>query len=189
VTKDYKRGEHGAGWNDERVELATKLFKEGLSASQIAARLGGVSRNAVIGKLNRAGVTTKRARVYSPSKQAKPNNHIWRAAKAAKKTAAMLKSPKAVKLDLSELRRIEAEMNAAPPGVGLARKGIVDLGAHDCRWPIGDPLQTDFHFCGLTKLDGIAYCEFHARKAFQAPMRRTGDWVDMQRKQRERKLA
>ena len=54
------------GWTEERVELLKKLWSDGLSASQIAGRLGGITRNAVIGKVHRLGLagraTTSRMR-------------------------------------------------------------------------------------------------------------------------------
>src|SRR5262245_23827496 len=63
-------------WTDERVETLKKLWTEGLSASQIAAELGGVTRNAVIGKVHRLGLA---GRAKSPSSTAprprKPRSH------------------------------------------------------------------------------------------------------------------
>ena len=63
-------------WNDERVELLKKLWAEGLSASQIAGRLGGVTRNAVIGKVHRLGLsgraTTSRMKIMRPRQRAVP---------------------------------------------------------------------------------------------------------------------
>lgn len=53
------------------------------------------------------------------------------------------------------------------------RKSIATLMADDCRWPFGDPLAPDFHFCGKQKVDGSPYCEFHMRRAFQAARPRT----------------
>jgi len=63
-------------WNDERVELLKKLWADGLSASQIAGRLGGVTRNAVIGKVHRLGLsgraTTSRMKSHRPARAASP---------------------------------------------------------------------------------------------------------------------
>jgi GcrA cell cycle regulator len=53
------------------------------------------------------------------------------------------------------------------------RKTVETLLADDCRWPFGDPLDGDFHFCGKRKVDGSPYCEFHVRRAFQAAKPRT----------------
>ena len=52
------------------------------------------------------------------------------------------------------------------------RKTIQTLLECSCRWPIGDPQMSDFHFCGKDKVPGLPYCEFHARRAFQPPQAR-----------------
>ena len=54
-------------------------------------------------------------------------------------------------------------------------KVLADLEMNDCRWPIGDPQQADFHFCGKKKVTGLPYCEYHARRAFQPPQPRRRD--------------
>src|SRR4051795_7024894 len=58
-------------WTDERVELLRKLWSDGLSASQIAAQLGGVSRNAVIGKVHRLKLSSRGRATASPARQKK----------------------------------------------------------------------------------------------------------------------
>src|SRR5581483_8070971 len=69
------------GWTDERVELLKKLWSDGLSASQIAAELGGITRNAVIGKVHRLGLS---GRAKSPSsaaprpRKARTSGHMLR---------------------------------------------------------------------------------------------------------------
>ncbi len=55
------------------------------------------------------------------------------------------------------------------------RKSIQTLTEQHCRWPIGDPQQADFHFCGKGKVPGLPYCEFHARRAYQPPQPRRRD--------------
>jgi GcrA cell cycle regulator len=55
------------------------------------------------------------------------------------------------------------------------RKSIQTLTEVTCRWPIGDPQNTEFHFCGKNKVPGLPYCEFHARRAFQPPQSRRRD--------------
>src|SRR3569832_30117 len=75
------RWEAGMGWTDERVELLKKLWQEGLSASQIAKQLGGVTRNAVIGKVHRLGLSGRAA----PSKPARP---VFKAPRAPRPTPA-----------------------------------------------------------------------------------------------------
>ena len=154
-------------WTDERVELLKKLWAEGLSASQIAGRLGSVTRNAVIGKVHRLGLsgraTTSRMKSHRPRQRM-----------AAKRMAKTRFSP----LGNPAFRALYQEPDAfTPPVEELVipmneRKYIQTLTECCCRWPIGDPQVADFHFCGKNKVPGLPYCEFHARRAFQPPQTR-----------------
>jgi GcrA cell cycle regulator len=160
------------GWNDERVEQLKKLWAEGLSASQIASRLGGVTRNAVIGKVHRLGLsgraTTSRMKSHRPRPRAA-------AAAAAKRIAkgrfATVGNPalRALYEPHAEPFQPAVEELVIPE---KERKTIQTLAECHCRWPIGDPQMADFHFCGKTKVPGLPYCEFHARRAFQPPQAR-----------------
>ena len=143
------------GWTDERVELLKKLWLDGLSASQIAKQLGGVTRNAVIGKVHRLGLSGRAA----PSQPARP---VFKAPRAPRPPSAP--TP----------RRIEghalAQAQPAPQPVyypdepGSAT--VLTLGAHMCKWPIGDPATDSFTFCGRRSGEG-PYCVEHARVAYQ----------------------
>ncbi len=164
-------------WNDERVESLKKLWQEGLSASQIASRIGGVTRNAVIGKVHRLGLagraTTSRMKSHRPrrvnlaAKPLRPQQRPQRPAAAGGSSA------------LRDLYRPEAE-GYVPPAeevvIPLAeRKYIATLTDSCCRWPIGDPQHEEFHFCGKKKMHGLPYCDVHARRAFQPPQARRRD--------------
>jgi GcrA cell cycle regulator len=151
------------GWTDERVELLKKLWADGLSASQIAKQLGGVTRNAVIGKVHRLGLSGRAA----PSQPARP------AFKAPRAPRAAVAAPAAP-------RRIEAPAPApvaampTPPVVYKEEPGsatVLTLGAHMCKWPIGDPASDSFSFCGRRSSDG-PYCSDHARVAYQPQQKR-----------------
>jgi len=155
-------------WTDERVETLKKLWGEGLSASQIAGRLGSVTRNAVIGKVHRLGLsgraTTSRMKSHRP-----------RPRMASKRMAKTRFSPtgnpafRALYQEAPEAYVPAVEEMVIP----LAeRKTIQTLVECSCRWPIGDPQMADFHFCGKNKVPGLPYCEFHARRAFQPPQAR-----------------
>jgi len=158
-------------WNDERVELLKKLWSDGLSASQIAGRLGGVTRNAVIGKVHRLGLsgraTTSRMKSHRP--------------RARAQNARRLMKPRFPTIGNPAFRNLLAESEPyTPPAEELEiplneRKSIQTLTEVSCRWPIGDPQHTDFHFCGRKKVTGLPYCEFHARRAFQPPQPRRRD--------------
>ncbi|WP_072396366.1 GcrA family cell cycle regulator [Hyphomicrobium sp. CS1GBMeth3] len=159
-------------WNDERVELLKKLWSEGLSASQIAGRLGGVTRNAVIGKVHRLGLsgraTTSRMKSHRP-----------RARAATTARARMQQKPRFAQQGNPALRALyQPEAEPFTPSVEelviplKERRTIQTLTECSCRWPIGDPQDAEFHFCGKTKVTGLPYCEFHARRAFQPPQPR-----------------
>ncbi len=159
-------------WTDERVELLKKLWSEGLSASQIAGRIGSVTRNAVIGKVHRLGLsgraTTSRMKSHRPRS---------RMANTAKRPAT---KPRFAQPGNPAVRALYMDVEVYVPPVEelviplAERKTIQTLTESSCRWPIGDPQAADFHFCGKTKLAVLPYCEFHARRAFQpaVPRRR-----------------
>jgi GcrA cell cycle regulator len=145
------------GWTDERVETLKRLWLDGLSASQIAKQLGGVTRNAVIGKVHRLGLSGR----ATPSKPARP---VFKAPRPARQAAAAPSAP----------RRIAEPVAAAPlaaPPVRYIEEApgsatVLTLGAHMCKWPIGDPSLETFTFCGRRATDG-PYCGDHARVAYQ----------------------
>lgn len=165
-------------WNDERVELLKKLWSDGLSASQIAGRLGGVTRNAVIGKVHRLGLsgraTTSRMKSHRPRTRPQPNAIAQPNKRLAKPRFAATGNPALRSLYLGDSEPY------TPPAEELEiplkeRKYIQTLTESCCRWPIGDPQQPDFHFCGRKKVPGLPYCEAHARRAFQPPQARRRD--------------
>lgn len=162
-------------WTDERVELLKKLWAEGLSARQIADQLGGVTRNAVIGKVHRLGLsgraTTSRPKTMRPRKKrvdATIKPAVGRAASAAvnPRAAASHQSP--------GLENFPSAMMAPIDELVIPLKDRVTmetLKESHCKWPIGDPSEDDFHFCGHNRHGDGVYCEFHTAKAYQ-PARR-----------------
>ncbi len=132
-------------WNDERVELLKKLWADGLSASQIAGRLGGVTRNAVIGKVHRLGLSGRAT--TSRMKSHRPRVRTQAAKRLMKPRFANVGNPALRNLYLGDTEPY------VPPAEELViplneRKYIQTLTEICCRWPIGDPQQADFHFCG-----------------------------------------
>ena len=129
-------------WTDERVELLKKLWADGLSASQIAAELGGITRNAVIGKVHRLGLS---GRAKSPSSAAprprkartvRPHAAGVAAADARQHRARPTTTTSSRSRSCSRIIPIEQ------------RKTLLQLTEQTCRWPIGDPGSADFFFCG-----------------------------------------
>ena len=164
------------GWTEERVELLKKLWQEGLSASQIAKQLGGVTRNAVIGKVHRLGLSGRAA----PSKPARPTFKAPRPARPVSATPSQpqrstFKTPRAPRPAIAAApaprRAIEASMPAQLPSPALINEEpgtatVLTLGAHMCKWPIGDPAMDNFTFCGRRSGDG-PYCHEHSQVAYQ----------------------
>lgn len=145
------------GWTDERVELLRKLWGDGLSASQIARQLGGVTRNAVIGKVHRLGLTGRAA----PSR---PQRTVFRAPSAPRP----LRPRESVPSRTPAAAKAKPATRPAPryvdEGPGIATP--MTIGAHMCKWPIGDPCADHFTFCGRRSEAGPYCCE-HASVAYQ----------------------
>jgi GcrA cell cycle regulator len=141
---------HSLGWTDARVETLTTLWRDGLSASQIASALGGVTRNAVIGKLHRLGLSGR-------GKPATPGR--LRASRAPVRTPG-------ARVRSAAPRSAGAAAPHAPPtdDPGLVPE-VAALTAHVCRWPLGDPRAADFSFCGRAAAAGGPYCADHDRRA------------------------
>ena len=152
------------GWTDERVETLKKLWLDGLSASQIAKQLGGVTRNAVIGKVHRLGLSGR----ATPSQPQRP---IFKAPRAPRPAVAAVPAPR---------RAIEpAAMPAQVPAPAYFSEEpgtatVLTLGAHMCKWPIGDPSSDGFTFCGRRSEREGPYCTEHARVAYQPQQKKAG---------------
>ncbi len=155
-------------WNDERVELLKKLWTDGLSASQIAARLGGVTRNAVIGKVHRLGLSGR-----ATTSRMKPMRAHKRSVPVARTHSVTYAVHGNVAYKPEYQTDEEFEIHVAPATVTeliiplAERATILTLKEAMCRWPIGDPGDEQFHFCGRKSLSGMPYCEHHARVAYQ----------------------
>jgi len=150
-------------WTDERVETLKKLWAEGHSASQIAAELGGITRNAVIGKVHRLGLS---GRAKSPSSAAprprKPRTapHMLRVTRSSMRGNTALAH--AYEFDIEP--DAEPIDNVIPLG---QRRSLLELTEDTCRWPIGDPGSADFYFCGGPAITSLPYCAYHSRIAYQ----------------------
>lgn len=159
-------------WTDERVELLRKLWSEGLSASQIATQLGGVSRNAVIGKVHRLKLSARgrtssaQPRVKKPAASApavKPAPRPARPAAPANVGATAL----AIQFDAEPVARqlVRTSENVIVP---ISRNlTLIQLTERTCKWPNGDPLSEEFSFCGNEAGENAPYCGYHSKVAYQ----------------------
>ena len=151
-------------WTDERVATLKKLWLDGLSASQIAKQLGGVTRNAVIGKVHRLGLSGRAA----PSQPARP---VFKAPRPARPVAPP-PAPRRVAEPVAAASSSSVALDPREPRPLVYREEepgsatVLTLGAHMCKWPIGDPSTDNFTFCGRRSSDG-PYCNDHARVAYQ----------------------
>lgn len=135
-------------WNEERVDLLKKLWSEGLSCSVMAKQLGGVTRNAVIGKVHRLGlsgrVTTQRMkyRKRARAKKIRTDGHVF--------------APTFAREPL-------------PPEPSRPKKlfTLDSLTDSQCRFPYGDPKTVEFGFCGCEKMPGSSFCPGHHGKVWQ----------------------
>ncbi len=147
-------------WTDERVEVLKKLWIEGRTASQIATELGNVTRNAVIGKVHRLGLSGRPSPIKRKAKKAEPRKAQVRKAAPAQAKKAPVKQQTAV---VRPIRPVVTQ-DIDPLNGGSS---MMELKERMCKWPIGDPKSQEFHFCGHKVVDGLPYCEHHAAVAYQ----------------------
>lgn len=162
-------------WSDDRVDLLRRLWEDGLSASQIASQLGGVTRNAVIGKVHRLGLS---GRVKSTDSAAGLQRKVAREAEAESEVplAAIVDAAVAVAAPAAPAAAAPVPVAAVPVPLATTRRvTIMDLRESMCRWPLGDPTSPDFHYCGDRAITGLPYCTHHAQIAYQPAAERKRD--------------
>jgi len=140
-------------WTPERENQLRELWTAGLSASRIAAELGGTTRNAVIGKAHRLGLSGRATR-KGGGKSSGGMRLISRVA-----------SPRPPRAQIRP-RYVE------PVERSEFAVSLEDLSEKQCKWPLGDPRTREFHFCGGARAEGMSYCEYHCAVAYQVPSRR-----------------
>jgi len=171
-------------WTDERVALLTKLWNEGHTASQIAEQFGDITRNAVIGKVHRLGLSGRAAasRFRAARIRMRPRTHQPRGGGmggyATQGNTALKADAETMPTDWpSPARRPmlrPVEQPAAETETGPV-VGLLELKEDSCRWPVGHPDQPGFGFCGCKKAHDGPYCERHAAVAYQPVQRRRSE--------------
>jgi GcrA cell cycle regulator len=179
-------------WTEERVELLRKLWNDGLSASQVAAELGaGITRNAVIGKIHRLGLAERAKTTAAP--RLRPQKPAPRSAAptGASGGASTLRAAGGnhvatpggpvvmgnVALAFSPVARPAATPMTRPEEEVVVpiseRVTLMELRESMCRWPMGDPTNPEFRFCGAhAPIGGGPYCAHHSRVAYQPAQER-----------------
>ena len=138
------------GWNEEKVNKLKELWGKGSTASQIAEIIGGISRNAVIGKAHRLNLSSKIKTRNATSGQNFSSNSEENSSKQKQGRKSKFKS-----------LLIEKDFEPENP------KKLEELDESSCKWPIGHPEEESFYFCGRSSLKDFSYCKLHLLYAYQ----------------------
>ena len=137
-------------WNEEKVEKLKKLWGKGSTASQIAEIIGGLSRNAVIGKAHRLNLSSKIKTRNASSNQNFDNSSEENSSKQRRDRKSKFQS-----------LIIEKDFEPENP------KKLEELDESSCKWPVGHPEEQSFYFCGRSSLKDFSYCKLHLLYAYQ----------------------
>ncbi len=157
-------------WTDERVAMLKQLWGEGKTAAEIAKLLGGVTRNAVIGKAHRLKLSGRVSPIQQNTRPETVLNRVSARVPGASSghgatTATSLEARPQVRALARELETPMApRIEEFKGGKGVK---LVELRERMCRWPIGDPKDEGFSFCGCESHPDLPYCEYHAKVAYQ----------------------
>ena len=136
-------------WTDEKVDKLKELWGKGNTASQVAEIIGGMSRNAVIGKAHRLNLSAKiKPRTAENFKKQKIGDDLNDSSKKTRK---------------SKFKSLLIEKDFEPENP----KQLEELDENSCKWPSGHPNESSFYFCGRTSLKDFSYCKLHLLYAFQ----------------------
>ena len=137
-------------WNEEKVTKLKELWGKGSTASQIAEIIGGISRNAVIGKAHRLNLSSKIKTRNASTSQNFDNNSEQDSSKIRQTKKSKFKS-----------MLIEKDFEPENP------KKLEELDESSCKWPVGHPEEQSFYFCGRSSLKDFSYCKLHLLYAYQ----------------------
>lgn len=158
---ELMQAQRESGWTENRTRIAGLLYNSGLSATQVACLLGGITRNAVIGKVHRESLADA-GRKLSPCSNGR--------AKGVRERP--IRPPRPARISMRQFKSDEPP----PPHIDDAaipaeqRRGLLDLNDSCCHWPVGDPDQPDFFYCGAVVVQEAGeryrpYCPSHTRRA------------------------
>mgnify|MGYP001502206679 CR=1 FL=1 len=137
-------------WTEEKVAKLKELWGKGNTASQIAEIIGGISRNAVIGKAHRLNLSAKIKTRTAASNQNFENSLVE-------------KNNKSKRVRRSKFKSLIIEKDFEPENP----KQLEELDENSCKWPIGHPDEKSFYFCGRSSLKDFSYCKLHLLYAYQ----------------------
>ena len=137
-------------WTEEKVTKLKELWGKGNTASQIAEIIGGISRNAVIGKAHRLNLSAKIKTRTATSSQNFENSKYE-------------KNTQIKRGRRSKFKSLIIDKNFEPENP----KQLEELDENSCKWPIGHPDEKSFYFCGRSSLKDFSYCKLHLLYAYQ----------------------
>jgi len=140
-------------WDTNTTNLLKKYWSQGFSASQIAQKIGNVTRNAVIGKAHRLNLEAR-----SISKRPKHKINTENTENNIKPEVKVQKLGRKARFKALLLDKSFEQENP---------KKLEELTDETCRWPMGHPTEKDFYFCGRKPMEKFPYCKLHVLYAFQ----------------------
>ena len=164
-------------WTEQKIQMLKDMWGHH-SASEIAEHIGGLSRNAVIGKAHRLKLSVQKT-VATPGTGLQRATGGMGAIKSARKRTMLRPLPVVPPPVSTAVRAVPTakDIFRSLEGIGGVKRSegiaVTKAGERHCRWPVGDPRSPDFRFCGCTAHEGLPYCVDHARIAYQNVSRRT----------------
>lgn len=152
-------------WTEEMVEGLKSMWKQGLTTNEIAKNLG-VSKNSIVGKVHRLNLTAR----PSPIKKKDETAEVSKATAAPAPAAPAAKPTKKITINPVEIKTPIAAGETKNTQEGCI--SLMELSNHTCRWPLGDPREDTFCFCGKKVRTGQTYCEEHAAIAYVKPTKK-----------------
>ena len=145
-------------WTDDRIDQLRKLWNQRLSASAIGRQLG-VSKNAVVGKAHRLKLPARPSPIRKGARPPVRRHHARPSPSLAELTERVVEAP------IAPPPLMERPAAAPPTGPGQPTRRVA-RGIKACLWPIGDPGDSSFHFCGSEVVPGKSYCTEHCQRAY-----------------------
>ena len=152
-------------WTDEKVNILKDLWGKGKTASQIAEIIGGISRNAVIGKVHRLGLEPR----AKPQRKNIAVGQLEGGILSVSYSGNLAFKETSIE-DIEYTKNhdmLHSNIHSLDQGSDQFAVTILNLTENQCKWPQGDPGTEDFHFCGHQPLSGMPYCEHHSKKAYK----------------------
>lgn len=167
-------------WTDEMIDNLTKMWQQGLTTNEIAKALG-VSKNSIVGKVHRLNLDARPSPIKKKEEITKtkklPSKEKIKSKVSVKQTPSkpVQEQTSIIKKEASveeEQVKIEPKLSPNPTYHKNTCIKLADLDSHTCRWPIGDPRDDNFCFCGRHVKSGQTYCEEHAAIAYVKPIKK-----------------